>query len=247
MFSDLRLANVITPFIISPNDTSYEFPDVSLALAEPNGLLAIGGDLSPERLLSAYRQGIFPWFNPGEHILWWSPDPRSVMHPDGMKISRSLRKTINKKPFTLTTDLVFEEVVSACQAPRSKQKGTWITPEMKQAYSVLHQLGHAHSVECWKDNELVGGLYGIAIGRVFFGESMFSQIKDASKVALAYLTDKLREWDYELIDCQVQSEHLTQLGAIDIPREEFCNLLGSLVAQQAASNAWKAKWTADPE
>lgn len=238
---------MITPFLISPNDTSYQFPDVSQALEEPNGLLAIGGDLSPERLLSAYKQGIFPWFNPGEHILWWSPDPRSVMYPDQMKISRSLRKTINKNLFTITTDLAFEKVISACQAPRSKQKGTWITSEMKQAYLTMHQLGHAHSVECWQQNELVGGLYGIAIGRVFFGESMFSKIKDASKVALAYLTDKLKEWDYELIDCQVQSEHLIQLGAFDIPREEFCKMVQSLVCQPEADAAWKANWTAKPE
>ena len=223
--------NVITPALINPNDTSYEFPDVSLALEEPNGLLAIGGDLSPQRLITAYKQGIFPWFNPGEPILWWSPNPRAVLFPAKVNISRSLRKTLNKNIFTVTADLAFDEVVAACQAPREKQKGTWITAEMRIAYGEMHQLGHAHSIECWRDNTLVGGLYGMAIGRVFFGESMFSREKDASKVALIALADKLKEWGYELIDCQVQSEHLTSLGAEEMPRAEFCELLNSLVDQ----------------
>lgn len=236
---------VITPYLISPNDTTCEFPDVSLALEEPNGLLAIGGDLSPERLLAAYQRGIFPWFNPGEPILWWSPDPRAVLFPDKIKISRSLRKTLNKNLFTVTTDLAFDEVVAACQAPRIKQKGTWITPEMRIAYSNMHQLGHAHSVECWHDNELAGGLYGMAIGQVFFGESMFSREKDASKVALIALTDKLKAWGYQLIDCQVQSEHLMTLGAEDIPRSTFCELLQQLVRQPPLDTAWQANWTAE--
>ena len=234
---------MITPALISPSDTSFQFPPVSLALDEPNGLLAIGGDLSPERLLAAYRRGIFPWFNPGEPILWWSPDPRAVLFPDKIKISRSLRKTLNKNLFTVTTDLAFDEVVAACQAPRSKQKGTWITPEMRIAYSNMHQLGHAHSVECWHDNELVGGLYGMAIGQVFFGESMFSREKDASKVALVALADKLIEWGYQLIDCQVQSEHLSTLGAEDMPREQFCKLLQQLVDGVPSEAAWRANWS----
>jgi len=236
-------SHVITPILINPNDRSYEFPDVSLALEEPNGLLAIGGDLSPERLLSAYRQGIFPWFNPGEPILWWSPDPRAVLFPGKLKISRSLRKTINRDIFTVTTDLVFDEVVAACQAPRMKQKGTWITAEMRIAYGNMHQLGYAHSVECWQNNTLVGGLYGMAIGQVFFGESMFSSEKDASKVALAYLADKLNAWGYQLIDCQVQSEHLRSLGAEDLSREQFCNLLENLVTKPVSNIAWKANWS----
>jgi len=235
---------VITPILISPSDTSYQFPDVSLALEEPNGLLAIGGDLSPERLLSAYRHGIFPWFNPGEPILWWSPNPRAILFPEKIKISRSLRKTLKKDIFTLTTDLAFDEVVAACQAPRLTQKGTWITAEMRLAYGRMHQLGHAHSVECWQNNRLVGGLYGMAIGQVFFGESMFSREKDASKVALVHLADKLREWGYQLIDCQVQSEHLRSMGAEDLPREQFCRLLENLVYKAAADIAWKANWTA---
>ena len=236
---------MITPYLINPTDTNHEFPDVSLALEEPNGLLAVGGDLSPERLLAAYRNGIFPWFNPGEPILWWSPNPRAVLFPDKLKISRSLRKTLNKKLFTITTDLAFDEVVAACQAPRIKQKGTWITPEMRIAYSNMHQLGHAHSVECWQNNNLVGGLYGMAIGQVFFGESMFSKEKDASKVALVALTDKLKEWSYQLIDCQVQSEHLSQLGAEDMPRKQFCRLLNKLVEQAPSDAAWQANWTAN--
>ena len=240
----LVTTNVITPFLIHPNDTSYEFPDVSLALEEPNGLLAIGGDLSPDRLLSAYQHGVFPWFNPGEPVLWWSPDPRSVLFPEKIRISRSLRKTINRNIFTLTIDLAFDEVIHACQAPRSRQSGTWITAEMRNAYSVMHELGHAHSVECWQDNELVGGLYGIAIGQVFFGESMFSIVNDASKVAFVHLTGKLQQWGYQLIDCQVQSAHLDSLGAENIPREQFCTMLKKLCCKTVASEAWQAHWTA---
>ena len=235
---------MITPILISPNDTSYRFPDVSLALDDPNGLLAIGGDLSPPRLLAAYRHGIFPWFNPGEPILWWSPNPRAVLYPDKIKISRSLRKTLRKNIFTLTTDLAFDDVMRACQAPRITQQGTWITSEMRIAYGRMHELGYAHSVECWKDNELAGGLYGMALGRVFYGESMFSRVTDGSKVALVHLTDKLKEWGYQLIDCQVQSDHLTRLGAEDIPRQQFCALLDQWCEQPAADNAWRAHWTA---
>jgi len=212
---------------------------VSLALEEPNGLLAIGGDLSPQRLLNAYRQGIFPWFNPGEPILWWSPNPRAVLFPEKIRISRSLRKTLNKNAFVLTTDQAFKEVMVACQAPRSKQPGTWITAEMRRAYNEMHIRGYAHSVECWQNDRLVGGLYGMALGRVFFGESMFSRVNDASKVALVYLTDKLTEWGYRLIDCQVQSEHLISLGAEDIPREQFCAYLTDWCKQNIADYAWK--------
>ena len=236
---------MITPALINPNDTSHEFPDVSLALEEPNGLLAIGGDLSPGRLLSAYKRGIFPWFNPGEPILWWSPNPRAILFPDKLRISRSLRKTINKQLFTVTTDLAFDKVVAACAAPRAKQPGTWITGDMRVAYGRMHELGHAHSVECWQNNTLVGGLYGMAIGQVFFGESMFSREKDASKVALVVLADKLKQWGYQLIDCQVPSEHLSQLGAENMPREQFCQLLEELVTRPPSDVAWKANWSAD--
>jgi leucyl/phenylalanyl-tRNA--protein transferase len=235
---------VITPCLINPNDTSYRFPDVSLALNDPNGLLAIGGDLSPPRLLAAYRHGIFPWFNPGEPILWWSPDPRAVLYPDKINISRSLRKTLRKNLFTVTTDLAFDEVMRACQAPRESQQGTWITGEMRMAYGKMHELGYAHSVECWQDNELAGGLYGMAIGQVFYGESMFSRVTDASKVALVYLTDKLKEWHYQIIDCQVQSDHLKRMGAEDIPRRQFCAGLERWCKQPPADQSWKAHWSA---
>ncbi|MGD8560501.1 MAG: leucyl/phenylalanyl-tRNA--protein transferase [Gammaproteobacteria bacterium] len=224
--------------MISPADTSYRFPDVSLALDEPNGLLAIGGDLSPRRLLAAYRHGIFPWFNPGEPILWWSPDPRAVLYPDNIYISRSLHKTLKKNLFTLTVDSAFDEVMKACQAPRSTQPGTWITLEMRRAYGQMHELGYAHSVECWQGDELVGGLYGMSLGRVFYGESMFSRVTDASKVALVHLTDKLKHWNYQIIDCQVQSEHLMRLGAEDIPRQQFCSLLDQWCEQPPSSDAW---------
>lgn len=231
---------MITPCLINPNDTSYRFPDVSLALNDPNGLLAIGGDLSPPRLLAAYRHGIFPWFNPGEPILWWSPDPRAVLYPDKINISRSLRKTLRKNRFRVTTDQAFEAVMQACQAPREGQQGTWITGEMRIAYGKMHELGYAHSVECWQDNELAGGLYGMALGRVFYGESMFSRVTDASKVALVYLTDKLKEWHYQIIDCQVQSDHLKRMGAQDIPRRQFCALLERWCEQRPADHAWQA-------
>ena len=231
-------AALITPFLINPKDTSYEFPDVALALDEPNGLLAVGGDLSPQRLLNAYRHGIFPWFNPGEPILWWSPNPRAVLFPEKIKISRSLRKTLNKNKFVLSTDQAFSDVMAACQAPRAKQPGTWITFDMRRAYREMHRLGYAHSVECWQNQELVGGLYGMALGRVFFGESMFSRVNDASKVALVYLTGKLIDWGYRLIDCQVQSEHLISLGAEDIPREQFCAYLNHWCDQEVSAEAW---------
>ncbi|MCI0506646.1 MAG: leucyl/phenylalanyl-tRNA--protein transferase [Gammaproteobacteria bacterium] len=226
------------PFLINPNDTSYEFPDVSLALEEPNGLLAIGGDLSPERLLSAYRHGVFPWFNPGEPILWWSPNPRAVLFPEKIRISRSLRRTLKKNLFAVTTDQEFNEVMAACQAPRAKQRGTWITADMRRAYHEMHRRGYAHSIECWQGTKLAGGLYGMAIGQVFFGESMFSRVSDASKVALVYLTDKLVEWGYRLIDCQVQSEHLISLGAEAIPRDQFCAYLNRWCDKPVAHDAW---------
>ncbi|WP_455206626.1 leucyl/phenylalanyl-tRNA--protein transferase [Kaarinaea lacus] len=229
---------MITPYLINPNDTSYEFPDASLALEEPNGLLAVGGDLSPQRLLNAYRQGIFPWFNPGEPILWWSPNPRAVLFPEKIKISRSLRRTLNKHKFSLTTDQAFDEVITACQAPRTTQQGTWITTEMRNAYNEMHRLGYAHSIECWQNCDLVGGLYGMAIGQVFFGESMFSRKSDASKVALVYLADKLIEWGYRLIDCQVESDHLISLGAENIPREQFSAYLNRWCDLPVAQNAW---------
>ena len=212
---------VLRPYWIERDASPDEFPNVEHALAEPNGLLAAGGDLSPPRLLAAYRRGIFPWYSEGQPILWWCPDPRAVLCPDEMKVSRSLRKTIRRGHFRITTDMAFPKVVERCAAPRRDETGTWITEEMKNAYIRLHRLGYAHSVECWHEDGLVGGLYGIALGRVFFGESMFSQMNDVSKVALTHL----RELDFELIDCQVPSGHLARLGAKNMDRRAFLRLL----------------------
>jgi len=226
------------PIYIHPDDTSMEFPNVELALNEPNGLLAIGGDLSPERLVSAYTKGIFPWFNDDQPILWWSPDPRMVLTPQDVRISRSLKKTLRKNIFQFSFDTAFNQVVYACAQPRPKQPETWITQEMMQAYSILHQQGFAHSFETWFEGKLVGGLYGVAIGKVFFGESMFSTVTDASKVAFALSTECLKNWGYELIDCQVATEHLASFGATNISRQEFCHRLNKLTQQQPTTNAW---------
>ncbi len=193
---------------------------------EPNGLLAIGGDLSAERLLSAYHQGIFPWFDDHQPILWWSPNPRAVIFPDQLRITRSLRKSMRNRGYRVTFDTAFSAVISACQhTPRSDQNGTWITEEMVDAYTQLHYLGHAHSVECWHEEQLVGGLYGLSIGKLFFGESMFSIKTDASKVAFVTLAQRLQKAGFPLIDCQVPNSHLTSLGATDIPRKEFQHYL----------------------
>lgn len=209
------------PLWIPESAPPRAFPDVDFALEEPNGLLALGGDLAPERLLYAYAHGIFPWYSEGQPILWWSPDPRMTLEPGELKISRSLRKTMRRDDFQVTLNQCFQRVVRGCAAPRATQSGTWILPEMMHAYIRLHDLGHAHSVECWHDDELAGGLYGVAIGRVFFGESMFSVHRDASKVSLAHLCSL----GYALIDCQLPSEHLERLGARLMPRERFCQRL----------------------
>ena len=205
------------------------FPSLDFALREPNGLLAAGGDLSTQRLLQAYRGGIFPWFNPGDPILWWSPDPRMVLLPSEFKLSRSLRKTLKKRAFEIRIDTVFQSVMQNCAAPRQDQAGTWIGPQIIAAYTQLHQLGIAHSIETWRDGELVGGLYGLAIGRMFYGESMFSRATDASKIALAHLVQQLERWDFGMIDCQMNTAHLASLGAREIPRAEFIQRLGKLV------------------
>jgi len=210
---------------LDPDDDNQPFPHIDRALREPDGLLAAGGSLNPRRLLQAYRQGIFPWYSSGQPILWWSPNPRLVLFPEGVNISRSLRKTLRNGPFTVTADAAFGAVIDACAAPRAPGEGTWITPDMRRAYCRLHQLGHAHSIETWRQGELVGGLYGVAVGRVFYGESMFSGASNASKVALAALAAQLRRWNFALIDCQVRTDHLLRLGAVDIPRETFLQLL----------------------
>jgi leucyl/phenylalanyl-tRNA--protein transferase len=229
----------LAPFWIDPQDTGYRFPDVSLALAEPDGLLAIGGDLSPGRLEAAYRRGIFPWFNEDQPILWWSPNPRAVLFPEQLNVSRSLRKTLKKKLFTITFDKAFAQVMHECSKPRPYQHGTWITDDMIQAYRTMFELGHAHSVECWQQGRLVGGLYGLSYGKVFFGESMFSKVTDASKVAFVHLVRQLQAWGFPLIDCQVQSQHLASLGAQSIPRAEFIRLLERHCQMPSNVSRWK--------
>lgn len=205
------------------------FPPVALALHTPNGLLAAGGDLSVPRLLSAYRHGIFPWFSPEDPILWWSPDPRMVLFPDELKVSRSLAKTLRRKAYNVRFDTAFEQVMRACAEPRDDQRGTWIDEDMIAAYLALHHAGFAHSVETWIDGKLAGGLYGIAIGRMFYGESMFSCEPDASKVALVRLARQLQRWEFGLIDCQMETSHLASLGARTMPRAAFTARLAELV------------------
>lgn len=204
---------------------SLWFPDVNKALREPDGLLAFGGDLSTERLLEAYRQGIFPWYEEGQPVLWWSPDPRAVLYPNRFHLSRSMKKLLAKRPFTITLNKDFEATIIGCAASRQHSRGTWITSPMRRAYSLLHEQGFAHSVEAWLDGELVGGLYGIAMGKVFFGESMFSRRDNASKVAFAHLINYLISHGYQMVDCQVQSAHMQSLGAELVDREIFCHQL----------------------
>ncbi len=208
--------------IVWLEDNDYEFPPVAQALAEPDGLLAAGGMLSTEILLKAYRHGVFPWYSDGQPILWWSPDPRCVLFPEKLKISRSLRKTLNRNVFAIRQDTAFSDVMRSCAKPRKHESGTWITRDMVGAYTRLHEQGYAHSIECWQEGKLVGGLYGVALGKVFYGESMFSFVTDASKVALAYLCDTIQP---KLIDVQVWSEHMESLGAEMIPRSRFIELL----------------------
>lgn len=224
---------------LDPRDDSQPFPHHDRALIEPNGLLAAGGSLSPRRLLRAYRQGIFPWYSSGQPILWWSPDPRWVLLAENLQLSRSLRKTLRNGPFTVTADTAFAAVITACAAPRGPDEGTWITPEMLRAYCRLHRLGHAHSIETWRQGELVGGLYGVAVGRVFFGESMFSWVSDASKVALVALTHQLHRWEFAVIDCQVHTEHLRRMGAADISRTLFLQLLERFCPLPGRDGFWK--------
>ena len=231
-------SNLQGPFWLDPNEKQL-FPDPVLALKEPNGLLAVGGDLSVERLQAAYRRGIFPWFSEGQPILWWSPDPRMVLFPEKLKISRSLRKTLKKHPFRIGLDEAFAEVMAGCAAPREDQEGTWILPEMMEAYLELHRAGIAHSVEAWEGDDLVGGLYGVAIGHVFFGESMFTRRTDASKVAFVHLVRQLQAWGFGLIDCQMETAHLASLGAEAIPRERFHQLLEQYCEQAGPDSPWQ--------
>ncbi|BBP82977.1 MULTISPECIES: leucyl/phenylalanyl-tRNA--protein transferase [unclassified Pseudomonas] len=212
------------------------FPPLERALREPNGLLAAGGDLSPERLVQAYRHGCFPWFQDGQPILWWSPDPRTVLPPQEVHVSRSLAKLIRQQRFRVTFDQDFAAVIAACAGPRSYTDGTWITTPMQAAYLELHRRGVAHSVEVWLDGELVGGLYGLAMGKLFFGESMFSRTDNASKVGFVTLTRHLNDWGFVLIDCQMPTQHLHSFGARSITREKFSRYLQLYLDQPNSAN-----------
>jgi leucyl/phenylalanyl-tRNA--protein transferase len=215
---------------------TYRFPP--LEAASPEGLLAVGGDLNPDRLLSAYRQGIFPWFSDDQPILWWSPDPRAILYPSKLHISKSLRTSLRTRGFEVSADCAFDLVIAACAASRNPGEGTWITSGMQEAYCALHRMGYAHSVETWHNGELVGGLYGLAIGKAFFGESMFSRVADASKTALVGLAASLAAGGYRFIDCQVVSEHLTSLGAEATPRDRFASELHEAVGFPDKAARW---------
>ncbi len=221
---------------LEPNDP---FPPVATALTEPNGLLAAGADLTPARLLDAYRHGIFPWYSDDQPLLWWSPDPRMVLFPADLRLTHSLKKRLRRRDYEIRTDSSFEQVMRACAEPRYGQAGTWITSEMIAAYCDLHALGHAHSVETWINGELAGGLYGLAIGRMFYGESMFTRATDASKLAFAHLARQLERSGYGMIDCQMKTPHLASFGAREIPRVEFMRKLQELVNCQEPIGVWR--------
>jgi len=214
------------------------FPPVDTALRDPNGLLAAGGDLSTERLLEAYARGIFPWFGDDDPVLWWSPDPRMVLWFRELHVSRSLRRAIRSARYAVTLDAAFPQVMAACAEPREGDGGTWITPGIMDAYHRLAALGHAHSVEVWSRGELAGGLYGVALGRMFYGESMFSRGRDASKVALVCLVRQLERWGFELMDCQMSTAHLASLGAREVPRTEFLQHVDRLAGLPAVPSPW---------
>jgi len=224
-------------FVLGPTD--LRFPPVDLA--SPEGLLAVGGDLRAERLLSGYRHGVFPWYSKGQPILWWSPDPRAVFFPSELKVSRSLRRTLRSDKFTVTLDTCFREVMQACAAPRtqSPDSGTWITREMLEAYCLLHEQGYAHSVEVWMEGKLVGGLYGVALGGIFFGESMFTRASDASKVALVNLVRQIEIWGFSIVDCQMPTAHLFSLGAREIRRKEFMQELDKALKLPNRPGPWR--------
>jgi leucyl/phenylalanyl-tRNA--protein transferase len=225
------------------DDPLAPFPPVSCALREPDGLLAAGGDLSPTRLLHAYAHGIFPWYSEGQPILWWSPDPRMLFRSDGVHLSSRFRRSLRGSRWQARADTAFEAVIDACaSSPRAGQRGTWITPAMRTAYVALHRLGHAHSVEVYDGDRLVGGIYGVAIGRMFFGESMFSTASGGSKVALAALARRLRQWGWPLIDAQVENAHLRRLGAESWPRQRFVAAIDGLCRQPAAPGPWTERF-----
>lgn len=224
------------PIYQLPNEPLFPHPDD----AEPDGLLAIGGDLSVRRLVAAYASGIFPWFNEGDPILWWSPDPRLVLFTDKFKVSKSLQQKINRRVFDIRIDFAFDEVIEFCsQAKRRDQHGTWITDEVQKAYKQLFRLGIAHSVETWEGNKLVGGLYGLSLGSAFFGESMFHKRSDASKVAFYYLNEICKKWNFKIIDCQVTTNHLLSMGAEEISRSEFLDLLNLALLDETRKGNWE--------
>ncbi len=226
------------PTLLSPK-ADAPFPPAENALRQPDGLLAVGGDLSPTRLLNAYANGIFPWYSQGQPLLWWSPDPRMVFHTERFQLSSRLRRSLRRSDWVVRADTAFEQVIAACaDAPRVGQDGTWITTEMQEAYLQLHRLGHAHSVEVFDGTRLVGGIYGVAIGRMFFGESMFSSVPGGSKVALAALARRLRQWDWPLIDAQVANDHLINLGAQEMARPIFLDHVASLGLMPAPVGPW---------
>ena len=225
--------------LLDPNQADQAFPPLTEALTEPDGLLAVGGCLSTLRIINAYTQGIFPWYNNDDPILWWSPDPRLIIFPEKLHLSKSLKKTLRKQTFQITFNTAFTRVIKACAAPRSNEPGTWLLPDMQLAYCRLHKEGHAHSVEVWHDCKLVGGLYGIAVGQVFFGESMFHRKTDASKVAFVSLVQQLSLWGYQLIDCQIHTQHLVSLGAEEISRKQFSSLLQQYHHRKPHSTAWR--------
>jgi leucyl/phenylalanyl-tRNA--protein transferase len=229
---------------LSPDDPPERFPPVEEALIEPDGLLAAGGNLSPERLLYAYRKGIFPWYDEGQPLLWWSPNPRCVFMPGDFHVARRLRREIRRSTAEIRVNTAFVDVVRKCAAPRRSEQGTWITPAMMTAYEDLHKQGWAHSIEVWLAGKLVGGLYGLVIGKAFFGESMFSQASNASKIALLYVANRLNAGDFELLDCQVVSSHLTGLGARIISRQEFTHSLGKACRIANSFENWPVTATA---
>jgi len=226
-------------FTLSAKGRDFRFPPVEQA--SPEGLLAFGGDLRPERLLEAYRHGIFPWYNDDQPILWWSPDPRAVLFPEKLHVSRSLNRSLRSNRFTATLDRCFQEVMTQCAGPRPQypEGGTWITPAMIEAYTRLHELGYAHSVETWLEHRLVGGLYGVALGGAFFAESMFTLVDDASKVALVLLVRQLQSWNFRIIDCQQSSPHVMRFGAEEIPRRDFLDHLTAALALPERRGNWQ--------
>ncbi len=220
------------------------FPPVHYA--EPSGILAVGGDLAPERLLEAYSHGIFPWFSDDSPIVWWSPDPRFVVYPSEIKVSRSMRQVLERGVFRITFDRAFRDVITACSLPRKHEQGTWITDDMIEAYVKLHEIGYAHSIEAWKGESLAGGLYGVSLGRTFFGESMFSRESNASKAAFITLAVNLRRNGFDIIDCQVHTEHLESLGAFEMPRDMFIGIIRKSLAGETIKGNWGGSSLFDP-